>query len=231
MQHFTFLIALFIASADDRFLVDKPGLRQLIDGVEFRLRHFLSWRAGADIQEELHQLSRLFGRLTLAMLAGFTISGYCKAETMAADFAAACMFFGFAWSSFRWTFQHREVMAPVWIWFLYALSIPWLVWGLDAVAGADALGELSAALPWDGARSVPSAGIAAAMSTIVALIAALGYALYWLLFFPFPYLVLKLLQISRYLSALFLRRYSRSLLATFIFCLSVIKEAYDYWKG
>jgi hypothetical protein len=231
MEHFTFLIALFIAAADDRFLVDKPSLQRFIDGVEFRLRHFLTWRAGADIQEELQQLSRLFGRLTMAMLAGFAVSRYCNAESMAADFAAAFMFFAFAWSSFRWTFQHREVMAPIGLKFLYALSVPWLVWGLDVAADADALGELSAVMPWQWARTVPPAGIAAGISAIVALVAAILYVLYWLLFFPFPYLILKLLKLSRSLSALFLHRYSRSLLATFIFCLGVLKEGYDYWKG
>jgi hypothetical protein len=231
MQLLTFIIALFIAISDDGLLVDKPGLRRLVDGVESGFRHFLDWRTGADIQDELQRLSRLFGRLTLAMLAGFAFSRYCHAEAMATDFAVACMYFGFAWSSFRWTFQHREFIAPFAFWFVYALSIPWLVWGLDLAAGADALGELSAVLPWEWARTAPPAAIAAGMSAVIALIGGIGYALYWLMFFPFPYLVLMLLKLSRSLSALFLRYCSRSLLASLICCLSFVKEAYDFWKG
>jgi hypothetical protein len=225
-----FLINIFIL-LESSFFAERPALQRILGDVEFNLRRFLSWRAAADVQAELKGLSTCFARLSVGMTIGFIAARYCGAPRMADDFGAALILFSFAWASFRWTFNHREAVAPMRNGFLYALSIPWLVWGLDVAAGADAVGEFSTLLPWPWARSLPPVAVVAAVSGVIVTIAGLTYAIYWILFFPFPYAVLKLLMASQFLSTHVLRRFGGRILPLFILFLGFVKEAYELLKG
>ncbi|MCX8085690.1 MAG: hypothetical protein N3C63_02185 [Rhodocyclaceae bacterium] len=228
----TILMVLTFLPFNEGIIAKSPRWKKLADLIEIGTLKAFTWRANANVTNELEVLERYFKRASIVAGAIFLLAFFLKSQPL---FLWSSLAFGtcyFAWFSFKWTFKHKEAIQPFAPMVGYSLAGPWALFALDYLspeAGLmKALAQLLAFLPFH-----PQTPFLVALTLFLFFVAffAFYYLFGWFMFSPFAYLVLAGLKASRATSAFLVRHFNRNLLNDVSVFVQLFGLVYLYWVG
>jgi hypothetical protein len=226
------LMVLTFLPFNEGIIAKSPRWKKLADLIEVGTLKAFTWRANANVTNELDVLERYFKRATIVGGAIFFLTSFLKSPplTLWSSLAFGTCFL--AWFSFKWTFKHKEAIQPFVPMVGYSLVGPWALFALDYFspeAGlTKAFAQLLTFLPFH-----PQTPFLIALTLFLFFVAffAFYYVFGWFMFSPFAYFVLAGLKASRATSVFLVRQFNRNLLNDFSVCVQLFGLAYFYWVG
>lgn len=215
---------------NEGIIAKSPLWKKLADSFEFGLIKTFTWRANANVTNELEVLTHYFKRASFISCFAFVISLFIlKSQPLLLWSSLICLLCFFAWFSFKWTFNHREAIQPLAPMIGYSLLGPWFLLLLDYlspnVGMMKALAQPLAFLPYNPSTSL---GVATKMFLLFVTFFGFYYIFGWLLLSPFAYCVLAGLKVSRNISAFLIRRFNRNLLYEISVTVQIFGVVYFY---
>ncbi len=207
------LMVLTFLPFNEGIIAKSPRWKKLADLIEIGTLNAFTWRANANVTNELEVLERYFKRASIVTGAIFLLVTLLESQPL---FLWSLFAFGmcyFAWFSFKWTFKHKKAIQPFAPMVGYSLVAPWVLYGLDYLSPEVGLmktfAQVLAFLPFR-----PETPLFITLTLFLFFVAffAFYYLFGWFIFSPFAYLVLAGLKLSRATSAFLVSHLNRNLL-------------------
>lgn len=217
---------------NEGIIAKSPKWKKLADLIEFGVLKAVTWRANANVTNELDILIRYFKRTSIATGVVCVAAVFIKSQPLLLLASVVFAFSFFSWFSFKWTFKHTDAIQPFAPMVGYSLIAPWGLLLLDSLspeAGLiKAFAPLLQFLPFH-----PTTPFDIALTLFLFFVAFFGlyYVFGWLMFSPFAYCVLAGLKLSRNASAFLVSRFNRNLLNDISVFIQLFGVVYFYWAS
>lgn len=231
-----FLWALYIVgffatvSGNEGLLAKAPRMKSLLDNFEFRFVKVLTWRANANIREEIQTLMKHFGWTSILFGIFVFIAARFHQEPLRNWLTYLCSLSALAWLSFRWTFKHTEVVRPMLPTAWCALGLPWIVYVLDSYGGTSTLADAFKKFSLMSFAAESNFVAALVWFGLICAVILTYYGVGWLVLSPFAYLMLGCLKMSRMVSRFLLAKFKKAIWYDCAFLIIAIVYLLNYPK-
>lgn len=186
--------------------------KKLSDAIEVGVVKAFTWRANANVTNELDVLILYFKRASIALGITVLLAGALKSYAIQIIANIAFLTCFCAWFAFKWTFKHGEAIKPFWPPLAYSLVAPWIMLLLGQFAPEMKLMVAVQQLFGHIGLHPSPFQFALILSALFLAFFATYYFFLWLIFSPFAYGVLLGLKLSQRLSQICLTSFNRNLL-------------------
>ncbi|MFA6282841.1 MAG: hypothetical protein WCT30_05910 [Desulfurivibrionaceae bacterium] len=225
------LMVLTFLPFNEGIIAKSPHWKRLADAIEIGVLKAFTWRANANVTDELMVLERYFKLASIVAGAALAVALLLLKSSALFLWTSLVFFFCFfAWFSFKWTFKHSEALQSFAPMVGYSLIVPWILLALNYLSPkAELMSVFSHMLSFLPLQ--PSTPFELAATLFLLFVAFFGfyYTFGWLVFSPFAYGILAGLKASRAISSFLVRRFNRNVLNDISVFVQVFGLVYFYW--